>query len=131
MPAITGKVTNKETGEPVWNAHILFTDRNGTPYSPLVGTVSRPDGSFSFETLGGYYLKISHIQFKSVLMPVDLSHYQSGGDYSNELDIRLTPKSHTLPEVVIKGEKNKSYAGSLLLVLGGAILLAKTFLKKH
>ena len=129
MPVITGKVTNKKTGEPVWNAHVVFTDQHGVPYSPLTGTVTDPDGNFSFDTLGGYYLKVSHVQFKSVLLPISLKHYQDGGDYSSRLNVPLTPASYTLPEVTIKGRKTKSTAGNLFLALLGVAILTKTFLK--
>ncbi len=131
MPVLTGKVTNIKTREPVWNAHVIFTDENGKPYSPVIGTVTDLNGNFSFDTLGGYYLRISHVQFENVTLPINLSHYQSGGDYSSRLNISLTPNSYLLPEVTIKGKKTKSAKAGLFFALLGTVILAKIFLKSR
>ncbi len=104
MAAIIGKVFDAETGKPVYNAHVIFTDKNGKPYSPLVGTVTDFDGSYSFATLGGAYLKVTHISYKPQIKAVDLTNFGSGGSYSQIINFTLQPSNIQLPEVVIHGK---------------------------
>ncbi len=104
--AIVGKITDKSTGEPIWNAHIVFTDDQGNPYSPLMGTVSDIDGNFSFDTLGGYTLKITHLSYQDVIVPIDITAFQSDGGYQAYFDIKMVTGSNTLPEVVIKPQQS-------------------------
>jgi hypothetical protein len=101
MAVITGKVVNVKTGQPVYNAHVIFTNNNGEAYSPLVGTATDFDGNYSFDTLGGYYLKVTHLGYSDMVKPINLSQFQSGGDYKNNLNFELEPSSYQLPEIVI------------------------------
>ena len=130
MKAISGKVVDAATGQPVFNAHVVFTDATGKPYSPLRGTVTNPDGYYSFETLGGTHLKVTHVSYKSQVKEIDLSNYSSSGTYTQVINFSLQPAGIMLPEVVIKPvtswfKKNKlvSYAG--LAVLFGFMVFKK------
>lgn len=105
MAVITGKVIDAKTGKPVYNATLVFTDKQGKAYSPLVGTVTGFDGGYAFDTLGGYYLRASYMGYKTVIKPVSLSNFQSGGGYSQSINFALEPSNYQLPEVVIKGSK--------------------------
>jgi len=106
MSAIKGKITDKITGEPIFNAHVVFCDANGTPFSPLVGTVTDMDGNFSFETLSGYYLKLTHVSYSPVLIPIDLSIFSSTGTYQAVINVAMAAGANTLPEVVIYAQGN-------------------------
>ena len=77
MSVITGKVIDM-TGKPLYNATVVFTDKNGKAYSPLMGTVTDFNGRYSFDTLGGYYLRVSSIGYKTMLQPVLLKNFQIG-----------------------------------------------------
>ena len=130
MNAITGKIVDAATGQPVFNAHIVFTDESGKPYSPLKGTVSDPDGNYRFETLGGAYLKATHVSYKSQVKPINMSNYGSGGTYTQVINFSLQPAGILLPEVVIKPvktwfEKNKLLAYASMAALLGFIVLRK------
>jgi len=105
MAVIKGKITDAKTGEPIYNAHVIFTDKKGNPYSPLKGTVTNFDGTYSFDTLYGYYLKVLMLGYDELVKPIDLTKFQSGGNYANVIDFQLQPNSYNLPEVVIKGKR--------------------------
>ncbi len=126
MAVITGKITNNVTGKPIYNAHVFYTDKMGKPYSPLVGTVTDFDGNFSFDSLGGYYLKVTHVGYSDMVKPIDLSHFQSGGDYLNTLNFQLIPTAYNLPEVVIHGKNTNDWMaknkGSIFLLSGIAYI---------
>jgi len=136
MTVITGKVVNAATGKPVYNAHVFFTDKRGKSYSPLKGTVTDFDGNYSFDSLGGYYLKATHIGYSDVLKPIDLSRFQSGGDYANILNFRLPATAYGLPEVVIHGNSldNRSWLTKnkgTVLMLGGMALTSYVLFRKR
>jgi len=122
MKAITGKIVDTKTGEPIFNAHVIFTDASGNPYSPIKGTVTDPDGSYQFETLGGTYLKVTHVSYQSQIKPIDITNYGSGGNYSQVINFSLQPSTVNLPEVVIKPLKNWFEKNKLLIYASAALL---------
>ena len=133
MAAITGKITDAKTGKPIYNAHVIFTDKKGNPYSPLMGTVTNFDGTYSFDNLGGYYLKVLMLGYDNLVKPIDLTKFQSGGNYANVINFQLQPNSYNLPEVVIKGKRtatpgwwNKNRG---IAVLAGLVVVG--FIIKH
>ena len=128
MAAIKGKVIDAKTGKPVYNAHVIFTDENGKPYSPLVGTVTGFDGGYSFDSLAGYHLKVTYMGYADMIKPVDLSRFSAGGSYTNTMNFQLQPTTYKLPEVVIRGQKPanstwwaKNKGG--ILILGSIVLI--------
>ena len=108
MSVITGKVIDM-TGKPLYNATVVFTDKNGKAYSPLMGTVTDFNGRYSFDTLGGYYLRVSSIGYKTMLQPVLLKNFQAGGAYIQVINFALPKTAYQLPEVVIHGGVKKSW----------------------
>jgi len=123
MKAISGKVVDAATGQPVFNAHVVFTDEKGKPYSPLRGTVTNPDGYYSFETLGGTHLKVTHVSYKSQVKEIDLSTYSSSGTYTQVINFSLQPAGIMLPEVVIKPVTNWFKKNKLISYVSIAALL--------
>ena len=94
-----GRITNSESGDPIpyVNVGIINKDK---------GTVSNPDGEFSFELpseLNGDSIKFSSIGFEPKTFLV--SEFLQLRD-SNET-IQLTPLVTQLDEVVVTGEKMK------------------------
>ncbi len=108
MAAITGKVIDGKSGKPLYNATVVFTDKNGKPYSPLTGTVTGFNGGYSFNALAGYYIRVSYIGYKSVVKPITLKNFSSGGKYTQVINFTLQPTGYKLPEVVIHGGVKKS-----------------------
>lgn len=130
MKVISGKVVDASTGQPVFNAHVVFTDAAGKPYSPLRGTVTDPDGYYSFETLGGTHLKVSHVSYKSQVKEIDLNTYSSSGTYTQVINFSLKPAGVMLPEVVIRPVTNWFKKNKLISYAGIAALLGFMVLKK-
>lgn len=135
MKAISGKVVDAATGQPVFNAHVVFTDSRGNPYSPVRGTVTGPEGNYSFETLGGTYLKVTHVSYKSQVKAIDMSNYSSSGSYTQVINFSLQPAGVMLPEVVIKPvttwfKKNKMVTYAAMAVLLGYVVMKKPAAKR-
>ncbi len=130
MAAIKGKVIDSKTGKPLYNATLVFTDKTGKAYSPLTGTVSGFDGGYSFDTLGGYWLRASYIGYKTIVKPVSLSTFQAGAGYSQTINFALIPTDYKLPEVVIHGGQKKPWWKGNLAWMAGIVVIGYIALKK-
>lgn len=104
MAAIKGKVVDANTGEPVYNAHVVFSDAEGNYYNPPMGAVTDYDGNYELPTLGGEYLTVSHVSYKKVVKKIDLSNYGSGGTYQTTMNFALDGSGFNLTEVIITPE---------------------------
>lgn len=128
MTVVRGKVIDARTGEPIYNAHVYFTDENGNKYPETIGTITDFNGNYELATLGGYHLTVSHINYKNQTKPIDIYQFQSGGSYGQVINYDMKASAIQLPEVVIRANdptkdtwfgRNKGYvlaAASVLLI---------------
>src|SRR5210317_1823815 len=98
----SGKLINSDNGEAVPFANIGIVDKN-------TGTVSDQEGRFKLE-LGSQYdkdtLRISCIGFSDRQFLVSSFIEEAGS--SGQIQIKLTPKSYHLEEVVIQPGQTRS-----------------------
>ncbi len=87
--SVTGRVTDRETGEALNGAHIIFENT-------MLATVSRSDGLFALLNLKPktYQLKISYIGYETIVKEVQVSKNIS-------LNLALTPRAIMHDEFVI------------------------------
>jgi len=88
---INGFILSKSTGKGVSDAHIIVLNTR-------FGTVSAPDGHFSFSGIpaGNYLIQVSHVGYKTVRKKIDLTQL-------NEIQVKifLEDTAALLKEVVI------------------------------
>jgi hypothetical protein len=135
MAALRGKVIDKSTGKGIFNAHVVFCDESGNYGSPVMGTVTDIDGNYQLETLGGQFITVSHVAFKTQIKEIDFSNFQSNGSYSQQINFEMDGSGIMLPEVVIRPAKNVFewakankvwiYSGIAISLLSLAIFLPK------
>jgi hypothetical protein len=94
---ITGKIIDRETGEPIPFANIVFDIDNKQ------GTTADLSGNFSIETKNTTQsMKISHISYET--------RFYSLAEETENIIISLQPRSRQLDEVFIIAEKNPAEA---------------------
>ncbi len=89
---LSGKITEKNSGEPIPGVSIYFPDLK-------VGTISKPDGTYSIDKLPATKLlvQVRFIGYKMVTRQIDLSKEQT-------LDIQLEVSVTEISEVVVTGQ---------------------------
>ena len=94
---ISGKITDRSTGSPLWFASIRLAEE------PSKGSVSDIDGHFEITNAcpGRYHLEITYVGFKEERIFVDITDHYT-------LDIELNPQDELLSEVVIHGIREEN-----------------------
>lgn len=89
---LSGKITEKTSGEPIPGVSIYFPDLK-------VGTISKPDGTYTLGKLPATKLlvQVRFIGYKMVTRPIDLSKEQT-------LDIQLEISVTEISEIVVTGQ---------------------------
>jgi len=89
---LTGKITDKKTGEPLSYANIYLPDQNK-------GTQSGESGKYELKNLpkGDLKIQISYVGYKTHVETVEIS------EAKNTMDFSLTPVAMQAEEVVISG----------------------------
>ena len=117
MAAVTGKITNAITGNPVQGATVMFTDGKGNPLNDYpMQKVTDIAGGFYFDTLGGQYITITHPKFMRSIKAIDWSQFGDGGAYQQHFDIGLVPDAGIIAAVV--PYKTTLYIGGAILGIG-------------
>jgi len=90
---VTGKVVDKETGETLIGANVV--------YAPGKGTITDPDGKFKLPLeQGSYQLQVSYVGYESEIRPIEL------GSRTLILEFRL--QSMSIDEVIITADYARS-----------------------
>jgi outer membrane cobalamin receptor len=99
LVAISGKVVDAKTGDPMPNATILVSD-------PKYNTTTNDLGQFTLKLIPGIYLlTFSFVDFESQV--VDIAAYGNG-----ELSLQLEKAAVVLEEVVIQGQSTQDNTSS-------------------
>lgn len=90
---ISGRITDRKTGEPLAGAVIEITENN-------VATAANVQGAFSFVAVpsGMHQIRYSFVGYGDTLIATNIQDNQT-----QVLDIRLSPANHTMQTVVIAG----------------------------
>jgi iron complex outermembrane receptor protein len=91
---ITGRITDKKTGEPIAGVSVVIPDLK-------IGTSTNANGDYSFRNLpnGRYLIQITALGYGSVTQAVDLGKTRS-------VDFRLSTSNYELADVIITGLGN-------------------------
>lgn len=113
-----GKITDKKTKEPVYNAQIFASDQFGTISDPPVGTTSNFDGAYSFDPPTAY-ATFKHLSYQPVTFAVPKNGI---------LNVQLDADTYELPVVEITYDIRPWYrkyqTQTLALIIAAAALTA-------
>jgi len=97
---ITGRITNRETGEPVPFANVMIVGKN-------LNTVSDSLGNFTVIISNDFdkgRLQFSSIGYEQKSVKLRKTISKNRQDYT--VNIRLVPKTYQIPEVVVYGQRS-------------------------
>lgn len=114
---VTGRITDKADGKPLYGANIVAIGSNGLPINRatggVIGTSTGPDGRFQLnDAPTGTRLRITYVGYN----PVEITVHST-------INVQLTTNNE-LPEAIVEGQKKKSNKWGLGLL--AALLLMLT-----
>ncbi len=116
IPDLQGKVIDAETGVPLPGVNLVLEGISEYAVSDETGRFV-----FSFLPVGIYRLKATHIAYRTSIITVSVV----GRDAPAFVELRLTPRNISLPEVVVDAESQPSQG----FLSGGTVISRETILK--
>lgn len=98
---ITGKITEKSSGEPLIGVNVILKAQNPADSTRNTGTTTDFDGNYYLEiTPGTYYITYQYVGFKKQTESVSLTHGSI-----KQIDIALIAQAELIDEVVVSAGK--------------------------